>query len=432
MPNTLGKSFPLKITGYAILFLLFYFILPVYLAGLFHANRLILLILFYFVNSVIIAILFNKNSSKNYALDSSIQDIQEKMNLLTVEYLKIQENNIALNEKRRRYASLENLLEDINQSLDLDTVADSFSERVFSLLGNNKGVCALYLVDSQTQRLTIFKTRREDPELVIKSKEGDIFDFWVLRHASPLLIEDIKNDFRFDLDKLKSIDARPISSLISAPLVSGNKFLGLVRLDNQISWYFSQDDLRFLTAISDLGALALENSELFQRAQSLAIHDALTLLYTKGYFSERLKEEFIRCARQSLPLSMLMLDIDLFKNYNDKFGHTAGDIVLREISRIIRDSLNNFSAIISRFGGEEFCCVIAGMEKNIAGCIAEGLREKIAKEKIILRRLESHVTVSIGVASFPLDSADEDELTQLADKALYKAKQMGRNRVCSI
>lgn len=432
MPNTLGKLFPLKITGCVILFLLLYFALPVYLTALLSPNRLIALFLFYSLNLIIIGLLLRNNSSKGYLLASSIQNILEKTNLLTVEYLKIQENNISLSEKRARYASLENLLEKINQSLDLEAVADSFTAKVFSLVGNNKGVCVLYLVDNQTQRLSLFKARKENPELVIKSKEGDIFDIWVLRHASPLLIEDTRNDFRFDPEKLKSLDSRVISSLISAPFISGNKFLGIIRLESQAVRSFSQDDLRFLASMSDLGALALENSQLFQRTQDLAIHDSLTSLYTKGYLAERLKDEFKRCRRQSIPLSLLMLDIDLFKNYNDKFGHTAGDIVLKEISLIIRDSLSNFTAIISRFGGEEFCCAISGMDKQIACGVAEGLRQRIEKEKILLRRVESRISVSIGVANFPDDCADEDELLQLADKALYKAKQKGRNRVCCI
>ena len=432
MPNPSGKAFPLKITGYLILFPALYFILPIYFFRFSGSQRSIFLTLFYLINFITLLSLFRKTSAKNYSFDSLIQDLQERYNLLNVEYSEELENKLALREKSRRYNSLKNILEKINQSLDLDTVADTFTTEVFSLIGNNKGLCALFLVDNHTQRLALFKTKKDDPLLVMKSKEGNIFDLWVLRHAAALLIEDTKNDFRFDLEKLRSEDSRSIGSLVSAPFLSENKFLGIIRLDNKLAHYFSQDDLRFLVAISDLGALALENSELFGRTQDLAIHDALTSLYTKGYFAERLKGELKRCARQVIPLSMLMLDIDLFKNYNDKFGHTAGDIVLSSISRIIKGSLNNFNAIISRFGGEEFCAVMTGMDKNSASSLAEALREKIEKEKIILRRQESHVTVSIGVATFPVDATSEEGLTQRADKALYKAKQKGRNRVCCI
>ncbi|MDD2679246.1 MAG: sensor domain-containing diguanylate cyclase [Candidatus Omnitrophica bacterium] len=427
---SLGRSFPLKVTAGVFLILLLYFILPLNLARFISPHNLKYLFLFYLLNSVTVICILRKNSAANYAFDSRAQELREKFNLLSVEYSKEHKNNLALKEKYRRYNSLKRILEGINQSLDLDVVADTFASEAFSLIANNRGVCVLYLVDNQTQKLLLFKAKREDPQLVIKAKEGNIFDLWVLRHTSPLLVEDINNDFRFDSEKLRLQDARPVSSLIAAPFTSENKFLGVIRLDNTARYFYSQDDLRFLVSVADLGAVALENSELFKRTQDLAIHDALTTLYTKGYFSERLKEECKRAIRQKMPLSLLMLDIDLFKNYNDKFGHTAGDIVLKKVSQIITNSLSNFNPIISRFGGEEFCVIITGMDKNSAVSVAEALRHRIEEEEIILRREESHITVSIGVANLPADAAEEDELIQRADKAMYKAKQKGRNRVC--
>jgi diguanylate cyclase (GGDEF)-like protein len=246
-----------------------------------------------------------------------------------------------------------------------------------------------------------------------------------------LLIEDIKKDFRFDLEKIEAkAYIRPISSLISSPLISEYKFLGILRVDNSISSLYSQDDLRFLTTISDLGAVALENGELFQRTRDLAIHDELTRLYTKGYFSERLKEECKKGLRQDITFSLLVLDIDYFKNYNDKFGHTSGDIVLKNLSHTMTDFLKDSNSIISRFGGEEFCIILPAKDKSGAYKIADELRVKIEKRKIILRKQETHVTISIGVASFPQDATDADELILRADKAMYEAKQKGRNRVC--
>ena len=292
-------------------------------------------------------------------------------------------------------------------------------------------MCILYLVDEQTQVLSLFKTKKENEKLIIKSKKGDIFDLWVLRHTSPLFVEEARKDFRFDLDKLKIQDIRPISSLISSPLMSEHRFLGILRLDNPVSGFYTQDDLRFFVTICDLGGVALENCKLFQKMQDLAIHDGLTSLYTKGYFLERLKEEYKRSIRQNTTLPLLMLDIDHFKNYNDKFGHTAGDIVLKNLSLTIVEFLKDSSAIISRFGGEEFCIILPCIDKKEAHVIAERLRKKIEKTKIILRRQKTNITVSIGVATFPLDTRDEDELILRADKAMYNAKQKGRNRVVS-
>jgi len=246
-----------------------------------------------------------------------------------------------------------------------------------------------------------------------------------------LLIEDIKKDFRFDLEKIETRTyIRPISSLISSPLISEHRFLGILRIDNSSSSFYSQDDLRFLTTVCDLGAVALENGELFQRTKDLAIHDELTRLYTKGYFLERLKEECKRGLRQDITFSLLMLDIDYFKNYNDKFGHTSGDIVLKNLSHTMTDFLKDASSIISRFGGEEFCIILPSKDKSSAYKIADKLRVRIEKTKIILRKQDTHVTVSIGVASFPQDTTDANELILKSDKAMYEAKQKGRNRVC--
>jgi len=415
------------------LFLLVYLILPVYLFKITGSPNLILLFLFYLINIIIISITLRKYASKRYYFDSLAQEEQEKINILEVEHSKEFDYNSSLKEKEKRYGSLEKILEKINQSLDLDTVAGILTEEAHSLIAQKKGNCLLYLVDNQIQKLSLFKSQKENPAHIIKYKEGNIFDFWVLRHASPLLIEDVGNDFRFDLDKLKDIqETSPCSSLVAAPFVTENKLLGIIRLTSGLKNAYAQDDLRFLVAISDLGALALENSELFKKTQDLATHDSLTSLHTKGYFDERLKEELKRSARKNNPLSVLMLDIDFFKKYNDKFGHTAGDIVLKKISQIILNSLSNFNSTVSRFGGEEFCAVISGMDKNSAFRLAETLRERIEKEGIVLRRQETHVTVSIGISNFPVDSIEQAELIQLADKALYKAKEKGRNRVCSI
>jgi diguanylate cyclase (GGDEF)-like protein len=178
--------------------------------------------------------------------------------------------------------------------------------------------------------------------------------------------------------------------------------------------------------------MAIENSELFRRTQDLAIHDALTGLYTKGYFLERFKGECKRCIRQSIPLSLLMLDIDFFKNYNDKFGHTAGDIVLKKLSQIITESLAGHNSLIGRFGGEEFCIAITGVDKEDAYKFADSLRVKIESEKIILRRSETHITISAGLANLPMDTLDDEDFILKADKAMYEAKQKGRNRVCYI
>lgn len=386
---------------------------------------------FYLLNIFIIFCLARIKANKKYLLWSRIQDLQEGLNILNEQNSKGVKSQAALRAKIRRYNSLKGIIEKINEKLDVDYVAENLASIAFSLISNNKGVCILYLINKQLN-LEVFKTKKEDPSSIIKTKEGDIFDFWVLRHSSPILIEDTRKDFRFDLAKLKEQDTRPILSLISSPLLSEHRFLGTLRLESNQANFFSQEDLRFLATICGLGATALENSELFQRVQQLAIHDALTSLYTKGYFLERLKEETKRASRQKAVFSLLMVDIDFFKNYNDKFGHSAGDIVLKKLSQDITESLKGLSPIIGRFGGEEFCVILPRLDKKKAYACASSLCKSIEKERIILRRQATGITVSVGIANFPLDASSETELIEKADKAMYEAKQKGRNQACCI
>ena len=422
-----------KSVFYIFLILFLYIFLPVYLTTTESLHPFKSLFLFYLVNLIILAYLFKRRSDRGYFADYQAQGLEEKINVIADQNLKERQNSAAIQERIIRYNSLKEIIERINRDLELESVADKFTQIAFSVISKNKGVCALYLVDNQTQKLQLFKTKKEDKNLVIRAKEGDIFDFWVSRHATPLLIEDIKKDFRFDLDKFKEEDERRVASLISVPLISEEKFLGILRLDSPEPHFYSQDDLRFLLTLSDLGAVAIENSQLFKYTQDLAIHDGLTSLYTKGYFLERLKDECKRGMRKSGVFSLLMLDIDLFKNYNDKFGHTAGDIVLKKLSHFLVEFLGDEAGtVVSRFGGEEFCIILIGIDKKKAIGIAENLRQAIAKERVILRRQETNITVSIGVSSFPVDAVSEDELIQKADKFMYEAKEKGRNRVCSI
>lgn len=422
---------PLKPFIYIMAFLFLFILIPAALTVAIGGQSLGPLVLFTSINPILGFILFKVYSNKKYRLQYDAQDLQEKFNILKDQDSKEAQYRQALLGKINRYSTLKNISEDFNRTFDLDSVAESLVSTAFSTIARHKGVCILSLIDKQLN-LQIYKTKKEDSHLVIRAKEGDIFDRWVLRHLSPLLVEDISQDFRFDLEKYKAQEERPIASLICAPLISEHRFMGVLRLDSPRTRFFSQEDLRFLAGICDLGAVALENSELFQRAQELAIRDTLTGLYTKAYFSQRLKEECLRSTRQNTAFSLLMLDIDFFKDYNDRFGHTAGDIVLKKLSLIMAEPLRGISPVLGRFGGEEFCALLTRVDKKEACTYAQALRQRVQEEKFILRRSETSITVSIGLATFPSDAADADELLRKADKAMYEAKQKGRNQVCCI
>lgn len=426
------KAPPFKSAAGKCLFIICYVSLPFIISVTRQSHPFRILFSFYAVSLFICFYLLKSYFNQKERLDYQSQEANEQINIINNENEKELKSYVALQAQIIRYNSLKKIVEEINQNLVLDSTAEQLINASFSLISANHGVGLLYRIDNQTQKLILFKTKQEDKKLIIKAKEGDMFDNWVLRHAVSLIIEDVKKDFRFDPEKLKAQDLRPVASLISSPFISENRFLGILRLDNKDRNFYSQDDLRFLVRICDLGAVALENSELFAKTQELAIHDELTAFYTKGYFLKHLQEECEKSVRRNSIFSLLMLDIDFFKNYNDKFGHTAGDIVLRKISQLIRDTLKDVNGFASRFGGEEFCIILPGMDKEGSYAIAKRICGQIAKEKIILRRQETSVTVSIGLSNFPVDAENPEELINKADRGMYEAKKKGRNQVCCI
>ena len=422
---------PIKIFPHTIFFVIFYFILPFYYL-IRQKQRITILFIFYFFSFLIIYYLVSKFYKDRTYIYLKLEEIQEKINSRHNQIDLNVKSKSALGFKINRYSSLKNIIQELNTTFDLASIEGELVEVAFNQIGRGKGVCLLYLVDTHNQRLNLAATKKEDANLIVKAKQGDIFDKWVLRHTRSLLVEDIKKDFRFDVEGIEKEHRRGVVSLIGSPMVSEERMFGIIRMDSADAQFFTEDDLRFLNTISDLGAVAFENFELFERTQELAIKDDLTALYRKGYFLERLKEEFNRSRRDKKGISLLMIDIDHFKDYNDKFGHTAGDIVLKAMAMAIIDFFKAGNALLCRFGGEEFSVALPDIKKKDALLLAERFRKSIQDKKIILRREETKITVSMGLAYYPDDALTEEELLRKADLALYQAKNTGRNKVCAI
>ncbi len=173
-----------------------------------------------------------------------------------------------------------------------------------------------------------------------------------------------------------------------------------------------------------------ELAEANSRLAQLAVTDGLTGLYNHRHFHERLALEVERSVRNGLPLSLLMIDVDHFKVYNDRHGHPAGDELLRRLARLMGDGrrANDF---VARYGGEEFAIVLVDTPKLTAAQLAERLRDRVASQLFqqTPATRDEVLTISVGVASFPDDAADAEALVRAADAALYKAKHAGRNCV---
>ncbi len=358
------------------------------------------------------------------------QDLSERNNILAAEIQKEADVVDSFKEKIVNYFQLENVVEKLGATLSLMETAQALTSESSRLFGSGQDITTiLYLWHPRKGELALLASQKGSEPVGLKLKKGDIFDNWVIKNLQPLLVEDAKSDFRFDPDKVAGEESRVIRSLICVPLIIGNKTMGLLRVDSGHPHKFRTEDLRILTAIGDVGAVAIENAQLYEHVQDLAIRDSLTGLYLRRYVLERMSQEMIRGLRVKKELSFLMIDLDKFKKYNDQFGHMAGDIVLRTVGMILANYFKQAGNLVCRYGGEEFVVLLPDCSKEKALELAENIRKRIEGQDIILRREKTSITVSIGVAAFPRDAQLRDEVIQKADEALYQAKQKGRNQV---
>jgi K+-sensing histidine kinase KdpD len=210
---------------------------------------------------------------------------EEAINILSDELQRKRTDTKHLEEKMLRYSALKDVAESLTTTLSMEDIARLVIEKAAATLKKD-GRIMLFLVDVQKQELMLSASGGRER---VMSKKGDIFDMWVLKHGIPLLVEDVTQDFRFpgkDIDAAKKY----FKSLISAPLLSGDKVIGILRMDSPVEKLFTQDDLRLLDILGGLSSVAINNAFLYSCVQDLAIRDSLTGLFVRRYFMKRFHE----------------------------------------------------------------------------------------------------------------------------------------------
>ncbi len=314
----------------------------------------------------------------------------------------------------------------LSSTLNLDELIkisiDMFLETVWA----NKGV--LMLIGEERPVLEVKAVKGIDAETV-KNLEKDAAEVWamttLLKEKRPILAQEIASNTTY---QSYTAIGRPLPFAVYVPLLKEGELYGVVKVGPKINGEpFTENDLEFFSTLASQAVIAFENARLY----SLAITDSITKLFVHRYFQLRLDEEVKRSRRYNSTLSLLMCDIDHFKDINDKYGHQQGDIILREISLILRKNIRT-TDIAARYGGEEFVIILPETTQSDARIVAERIRRDISKfefPSIAQGQPPLHCTISIGVAGFPLNANDKDELIQRADSSMYQAKGAGRNRV---
>ncbi len=175
--------------------------------------------------------------------------------------------------------------------------------------------------------------------------------------------------------------------------------------------------------------IGIRRAILYRKVQGLTITDSLTQVFNRRYFLERVSEELDRSKKFKYSFSFLMVDIDHFKEFNDNYGHLVGDAILREITKTIKENIRQVD-FMGRYGGEELSVILTETDKAQAAVACERIRKAIESRRFTVYDEDLKATISIGISTFPDDATDTAALIERADKALYQAKQTGRNRVC--
>jgi diguanylate cyclase (GGDEF)-like protein/putative nucleotidyltransferase with HDIG domain len=251
---------------------------------------------------------------------------------------------------------------------------------------------------------------------------------WLTRENKPLLKETIDLNAEFKAlweSERRTLDAAEIELL--CPMMSKGKLIGILALSKkQHHGFYSKDDTDLLMTVAHETAVAIENAQLYAQAKERANIDELTGLFNHRYFHQRLDEEIARASRFGQLFSLILIDLDLFKTYNDVHGHLAGDEVLRQVARHIKLTIRRIDIGV-RYGGDEFAVILPQTSIDGARNIAEKIHKRIETRT---ESLDVPLTCSIGVASWPENGIMREEIVRAADMALYYAKQTGRNRIC--
>src|ERR1700688_3291522 len=214
-------------------------------------------------------------------------------------------------------------------------------------------------------------------------------------------------------------------SVLCIPITYGETLLGALNIESRNESAFSPQDVLILNTLADLLATALHNAFVFQKLQQQSITDGLTGIKTRRFFWEALSAEWKRASRSGRPFSVVLIDLDKFKEVNDTMGHFEGDLVLARVGRLLEQKSRQ-SNVVARYGGDEFIVLMPETGAEQAQVLAERLRQWLASDPMLA---EHHITGSFGVASFPMHGFSIEDIIRVADAGMYVSKRSGGNSV---
>lgn len=330
--------------------------------------------------------------------------------------------------RTKGFSALEQVYKSIATVLDKEELYDTILAKSAELVEAERS--SLMIIDNTGATLSMKSAKGIDSALFgdMSVKVGHGIAGRTAESGLPCMVRDISAEIRGHESKPKY----KTKSFISIPLKLDNRVVGVINVSDKITGeVFSDEDMQLLLSFANYASIALDRGAYYslnEELKKLSMTDSLTGIFNRRYFRERILEEAERVRRHNEFFSLFMIDIDDFKKFNDKYGHAAGDEIIKGVADAIRDCVRSMD-IVARVGGEEFVVILPHTDKLAAKLIAERIRLSVGYFCEPIRGLNERPTVSIGVAEYPSDAGDTDELVHRADKAMYEGKRAGKDRV---
>ena len=373
---------------------------------------------------------------KNFT--GKINELEHNINVSRQDYLEVYERNLflekeiaertqELNQANKTIITLQLVWDMMNSSTPLSSVLQKIVSSLTNELNYSNSTILKYIEDDSQKYFKIIATSESyfikyNPDNILAQSLNEK----KILHSSDYL-QDLVEVFQdVDSEYIRNIKQQSDShGMIVCPIIKGDKPFGclLVFSTNETP---QENELTFLTLFAQQIELAITIADLFEEVKKQAITDGLTDLYNRRYFENALKNETERALRSHQPFSLISLDLDNLKKINDTYGHNAGDEAIKTIADVLKRNARSVD-IPARFGGEEFSILLPGIDSNGARAAAERIRTSLSNQ--IVGNNVGQITASIGVATFLEHTDNIDDLVELADQAMYKAKINGRNQV---
>ncbi len=382
---------------------------------------------------------FNKIMGRLHCLENHRLSTEQELHLIQEELrskaLIEEQNALVVSANRRLEKSLKELstLYTISQALTASLDPEELCNKLSEVISENVPVedFAILLREEGTQKLKVksasgFENNEAVRKLSFTCEEG--ISGRVLREAKTVYVPDTAEEsvyLHYKGMKVKN------GSFLCVPMVLKNEVLGVINFSRCDTYSFSEEEVFMLSMLASQMAIAVENARLYAKTKELSLMDDLTKVFNRRHFQKILEMEFKRAKRFQRPLSLLMIDVDHFKKFNDQFGHLEGDRMLTEIARVFQSNLREVDTL-ARYGGEEFAVILPNTSLDDAHRVGEKLKnfvEQINEIRECHDGPRHKITVSVGVATLSGALEGAESLLNRADMALYQAKTSGRNRV---